>query len=451
MSYVPRIAAGTIQPEAEPQVIVWSLMEALRQAGLQVQSFFSRACFPTYQVAAAVTGIVPRHLDSWLMSPEMCRELFLRGAQAADIALVEGRFEPAADRDALGGKLETLCRWLDLPRLVVVDVSRIHRFGLPQRPEHVDGLLLDRVENEYHVARFSTDLETLWGVPVLGALEQLPGLRARLGRLSTCERPPPPLCRDLGDQFMRYWQPQPIWQLASGRQFPAAASPVGLASLKPQTDKLTVAIACDEAFSCYFQDTLDLLELWGASVVDFSPMRDESLPSGTDIVYLGCGHPERYADTLADNHCMKAALRSHLAAGRRIYGEGGGAAYLCQQLETPGGQMKRMVGIFPAVARLKSAPAAADPVEVTLSRPNWFGRRGAKLRGYRNGQWDIEPVGPLTGLVAEPQHCFALVGSFRAVGSLLHLNFAAQPVLLRHFFRPRVPEPCPADPWSSVF
>src|SRR5690606_21378146 len=99
---------------------------------------------------------------------------------------------------------------------------------------------------------------------------------------------------------------------------------------RPEPRPLTVAVAYDEAFRCYFPDTLDLLEHLGATVVDFSPLRDEALPLGTDIVYFGCGHPERYAEALASNHCMMLAIREHVCAGRRIYAEGGGVAYLCQ-------------------------------------------------------------------------------------------------------------------------
>jgi hypothetical protein len=34
------------------------------------------------------------------------------------------------------------------------------------------------------------------------------------------------------------------------------------------------------------------------------------------------------------------------------------------------------------------------------------------------------------------------------VGSLLHLNFAAQPDFLRRFFYPQLPEPGSADLWT---
>ncbi|MHC4399254.1 MAG: hypothetical protein ACYTG0_06220 [Planctomycetota bacterium] len=448
MSQLARIAVGTIQQGAQLHAILWALMEALQRSGLQVQSFLSRACFPKYQGAAAVTGMVPRHLDSWLMPPEKCRETLLRGTQGADLALVEGKFGSAAERGEPGGDLEALCRWLSLSRVVVLDVAQLAEPGLPSRPEEVDGLLLDGVVDGRHLARLATDFEALWDVPVLGALEPLPRVRARLNALMAGDRPPPRLIRELGDCFTRYWHPQRLLSLAVKHDLPLGPS-VSLAA-EPERARLRVAIAYDEAFNCYFQDTFDLLELRGASVVDFSPLRDESLPPHTDVVYLGCGHPERRAATLAENHCMKAALRSHLAAGGRIYGEGGGAAYLCQQMEIPTGELKRMVGILPAVARLKPTPTVPMPLELTLGRANWFGERTARLRGYRNPHWEVQPLGELTSYAAEEEHRYDLVGSFRAIGSLLHVNFAAQPEFLRHFFYPHAPEPDFCDPWASA-
>ncbi len=448
MSRLPRLAVGTIQPEAEGQTILWAFLEALRRTGVQVQSFLSRACFPKYDGATAVTGTAPRHLDSWLMSPELCRELFVRGTQGADLAVVEGQFDTALANDDPGGKLEPLCRWLNLPRLVALDAARIDELGIPDRPEQVDGVLLDRVVDGRHLARLATDLEALWAVPVLGALERLSRLRARLEALPRGDAPPRPSCRELGDHFTRYWQREHTRKLAAGREFPGGFS--GRLSAGPADAKLTAAVAYDEAFHCYFPDTFDLLELRGASMVDFSPLRDESLPPETDIVYLGCGHPERHATTLSENHCMKAALRSHLAAGGRIYAEGGGAAYLCQQMETPEGERKRMVGILPAAARLQPGPSVPTPIEVTLSQSNWLGKRGARLRGYRNPHWDVQPLGDLVGFVAGQEHRHDLVGSFRAIGSLLHLDFAAQSDFLRSFFHPEVPEADFRDPWATV-
>lgn len=441
MSQIPRLAVGSFQPGVNPQACLWALMEALRSRGIHVQSFLSRACFPRHPGAMSITGLATRHLDSWLMSRELCRELFVRGAKLADLALVEGRFGLSEDDGAQGGQLDVLCQWLELPRVAVVDVGQLGPCRLPARPAEVDGLLLDRVPGSEAAAQLAVDFEVLWGVPVLGALEALPRVRSRMEELLRGSRPPRELYQALGANFARHWRLDKILELATSRDFcpgnPRSASPASSGgAAAPRGKKLTVAIALDEAFNCYFPNTLDLLEQHGAVVVDFSPLRDEHLPPQADVVYLGCGHPERYAVALSENHCMMAALRSHVCAGRRIYAEGGGAAYLCQQMETPQGEFRLMAGVLPAVARLARWPQPARPVEVTLARPTWLATKGTKIRGYQNSMWRLEPIGRAGGFVAEAGMEFALAGSFHAVGSLLHVDFAAEPALLNHFFRP---------------
>jgi cobyrinic acid a,c-diamide synthase len=191
-----------------------------------------------------------------------------------------------------------------------------------------------------------------------------------------------------------------------------------------------------------------MLEARGATVVDFSPLHDEHLPPGCDIVLLGGGHAERHASTLADNHCMKTALRNHIRWGRRIYGEGGGAAFLCQQMVTPDGQLARMAGLLPAIARAIEPSGEHEPVEGTFARANWLGHAGIRIRGYRNPCWAIEPLGQSTGLLADERDSTDMVGTFQTVGSLLEVHFGAQANVLNHFFYPHKPNPPDEDPWK---
>jgi cobyrinic acid a,c-diamide synthase len=249
-----------------------------------------------------------------------------------------------------GGRLESLCEWLDLPRLVVLDVSLLGECRLPTPPSRIDGLLLDNVASTSDVYRWQTWLEASWGVPVLGALQARPALRAEASGPRVREA-----CRELGNLLARHVLLERLIQLAGRRPLPD----VEPALFRPSRccEPLTVALAYDAAFNCYFADTVDLLEARGARIVDFSPLADEALPLGTDLVYMGCGHPERFADELARNNCMLVALRNHVRAGRRIYAEGGGAAYLCQHLDNSRGGLVPMVGALPAMGSASRGPA----------------------------------------------------------------------------------------------
>lgn len=436
MLRLPRIAVGSIQVDAATQPMCWGLMDALVRRGRQLQHFFSQSCFCPRNGALAITGLNSRHLDSWLMPRAACREMFAHGCAGRDLAVIEGRFTPWAP-SAGGSSLDTLCDWLDVPRLAVLDVSELDDCHLPERPDQIDGLLLDRVHSAAEAFHLQTWLESLWETPVLAAMGELPRLRAAFGRLPCGATPPMEMCRELGDEFLRFGRLDRIEALAARRDMPSPPStifaPRGRRSSK---HRITIAVAYDAAFNCYFPDALDLFELEGANVIDFSPLRDEALPEA-DVVYLGCGRPELHADALSGNHCMLLALRNHVRGGRRVYAEGGGLAYLCQRLETPSGDMAPMVGALPAVARINRQMTAPAPVEATVAIDNWLAPAGARLRGYLNSHWALEPVGPLTSYLAEPGREIDLVGQYQVIGSRLHLNFAAQSQFVKGFLKPR--------------
>jgi cobyrinic acid a,c-diamide synthase len=288
--------------------------------------------------------------------------------------------------------------------------------------------------------RQQTKLESLWGIPVLGGLPEAPSLRAAARRLAPGDEPPHDLIQSLGDLLAAHVRIDRIRQIAESR--PAVSRNAVSRNqvdagrprlLRPRRCRdVRVAVAFDEAFHCYFPDTLDLLETIGADVVDFSPLHDESLPPSTDLVYLGCGHPERFAAELSSNHCMTMALRDHLHQGGRMYGEGGGLAYLCRYLELPSGELISMIGALPALARQNAVPQAPRPVTATLAHDSWLGRQGSPVRGYLNSAWIIEPVGQLSPLASEPPRQYDLIEHRGAIGSRIHVNFAAQWELLRH-------------------
>jgi len=413
-------------------------MDVLQRSGRHVQPFLSQARFVSPTGACAITGEPNRHLDTWLMTPDTCRAVFVHGMRSADVGIVEGRYPigPVADR-SVGGRLDTVSEWLDLPRLVVLDVSQIHDCVAPPRLEKVDGLLLDRVADNCDLPRLRTMLEPLWGAPVLGALGEAAPLRAVVDHLPPGASPSRKLCQALGDQLAPSLWLDRLLQIAGNRAVLPADDPLFWPG--SPISRLNVAVAYDEAFHCYFPDALDLLELSGATIRDFSPLRDERLPGDPDLVLIGCGRPEQAARELASNHCMLMDLRRYAGSGGRMYAEGGGMAYLCRQLVADDGRHYPMAGILPAVARHHSTPAAFEPVKLTLAENNWLGETTQRMRGYVNAAWQIEPAGSLVRCAFQRESRFDLVRRRQVIGSRLHLNFVAHPAFLQSLFRCRQP------------
>ncbi len=418
--------------------MIWGVMDLLQRAGSQIQSFRSQASFCPWDASATITGQSSRHLDSWVMNPAECRKAFCRGARTSDFSIVDGCFD--APQTTIGSSLETICGWLNLPRVAVFDRQNFSACRLPERPA-ADAILLDGVTDSHDFRYWQTAIEALWSIPVLGGMQSQPLLRTAVQELSRGTPPSRELCSQLGDALAPTFNLPALRRLAERHEFPLDPACEGAALMEPQavsksSPPITVAMAYDDAFRGYFPDTLDLLENLGVRLTDFSPLRDADLPTGTDIVYFGCGQPEKFAHELSSNECMVQALRNHLCAGKRIYAEACSLGYLCQHLDTPETGRVRMVGIFPATAWRNPKSQPPRPLEVTLARHTWLGNAGMHLRGYLNTSWDLEFVGKIQPLAAEPGYELDLVSRHQAIGSRLHLNFASQPDFLRNFSRP---------------
>lgn len=456
MTRLPRIAVGTVQPGANDSPILWALLNLLERHDTTVQTFSSQARFHPRTGVSSVTGQDQRHLDSWLMTRDVAREIFFRGGMPVDLAVVEGQFRSDHERLSGGrrraprpeseradcheskradchdseGRLETLCDWLDLPRIAIVDARQMSGCRMPDRPDLVDGILLNAAPLGRAGAELRVNLEAIWGVPVLGSLPQQADLHRRILALPPGGAPTPSFCQTLGDALAPSFDVQRLLDIASRRNF-CAATPPGLFDPRCAEQPCTIAMAYDEAFHCYFPDALDLLEYRGARIRVFSPLHGESIPADTDVVYFGCGNISQHVEELSANCCLKQALRCFAADGGRIYAECAGLAYLCEHLVLESGVGYPMAGVFPAVAHRNPLAGQPRPVELPFAHACWLGASSSRLRGYYNESWEIEPVGPLLS-----DACGRLISCQEAVGSRVHLDFAAQPELLDRFFHP---------------
>jgi cobyrinic acid a,c-diamide synthase len=409
-------------------------MQALRQSGREIQHYSGRAILPQNAGAMAITGLASRSLDSWVMTPEVCRSLFLQGAGESDLAVVEGHFDShSGEHELPGGRLDTLCQWLGLPKIAVIDVRQLAACRLPNAVPGVEAILLDRVADEAELARWRTTFETLWGVPVVGALDECAAARWRVSQLAAGGRPSVDLCEELGARFAARSSMAKIAALAE-RPFVSGGTSNAFCRCRAR-GRLRVAVAYDRAFQGYFTETLELLEQGGAEVVAFSPLVDESLPEDIDLIYLGDASIEPHVAALSDNQCMLMALRSWVCCGGSVYAEAGGLAYLCDTFETADGKTYSLAGALPATARCLPTQDAPEACELQLPRDTWLGDTGTRLRGYRSAAWQIS-LTPTPGLTATPDQSPSLIVRRGLVGSMAQVDFAAQPELLARFFEP---------------
>ena len=424
MSRLARVAIASTRPEAAVTPLVGALVECLRRESVQTQLFHDRAVHACECVGQAVSGRSVRYLDSWLTPRELCREYFLHGSAASDLSILLGSAASRSSRGFCGGQFDELVDWLDLPVIALVDAEQFSACRLPMIPSLAKGVLLEGVA-DHQLALAETEIETFYGLPVIGALPPAESL-GRVWKNSTdCRHANRAAVEKLADLFAPHFQMERFRQIV-------ASDPV--AAIEPQyfrpSDRLAgvhVALAHDQAIHCYFPGVLDLLELHGARVTDFSPLVDEALPADCNLVYLGCGPVHRFAERLAQNQCLKMSLHRYVEQGGRLFAEGGGLALLSEQMQFIDGRSFPGVGIFPTSANFRPVPTISQPSQWLLPRDHWLGPAGATLRGYSNKNWDFQPLDPY----ASPAAPFLF--EKQAVGSSLHVNFSCSQSLLERF------------------
>lgn len=443
MPNTPRLALATPPHASVPAAATLACLAALATKGLRAQYFRSRARpFGTPAITQA-TGLPGRHLDSWLMAPDVCRDVFLRGARRSDLTIVEGTLGPL---DALPeplpfekpGDLAPLIETLNLPVIAIVPCRTLTDCHFPRLGPAVQGLILDEIANETDFATLKRLVEVVARRPVLGAVQSLPQARAILDGMAPDQTFPDSLVAELAASFLRFADFPAIHALAQSR--PLELPPEDHLRA-PSARRFRVAYAQDEAFGGYYPDTLETLEALGAELVEFSPLRAEALPTEIDLVMIGCGFPDRHLDELAQNASLIASLRSHVCRGHRIYSEGGGTVYLGRTIRTRDHEVPG-VGILPIESTLRAQPRGPTPVTRTLERMSWLGPAGTVVRGYRCGRWSLSAA---PGLGDCPARSGALTPQndiyfhHHAIGSMIHLHLASFPLAVEAFAEPHQP------------
>lgn len=449
---LPRLViAGTASGVGKTSVAL-GLMAALVRRGVRVAPFKAGPDYidPGWHRLAA--GRPSRNLDPWLLPEPTVRELFLRAAADADVAIVEGVMGLFDGHGAGGdsGGTAHLARLLAAPVLLVVDAGGMGRSaaavvrgfqGFDPRVR-VAGVILNRVGSDAHARLLREAVEAACGLPVVGFLRRDPGVvlpERHLGLVPAAEAGADAVAR-LAQRVEEDVDLEAVLALAAAAPSlaPAPVARGGVASSGRR--RVRLGLALDEAFHFYYRDALDLLEASGAELVPFSPLRDRRLPADLDGLYLGGGFPEVFAARLAGNAGLLAEVRAAAAGGLPVYAECGGLLLLCRSLVDLAGREYPLAGVVPARAVMGRRLAGFGYREAEALRDTLLLRAGERVRGhefhYAFLEWDEAPPegrphayrlrrGPGEAGVPEGWAAGNVLASF------LHVHLSARPELAR--------------------
>ncbi len=344
--------------------VTLALLSYLSRCNYKIQSFKVGPDYIDPMFHQRVTGLPCRNLDPVLTSEDYVKDCFYRHCQEVDYALIEGvmgLFDGASGKEDFASTAH-VARLLDVPVLLVLDCSRLSRsvaaiaYGYQSLDPRITiaGLVLNRVGSSRHLELLKDALEPLH-IPVLGELKRQDNITIpdrHLGLIPTAEITQLDALinrlADLGQNCFN-WEHLDS-ELKVGHQQPVTfTNPQPVTSTNRQPALIRIAVACDRAFSFYYQDNLDSLEQLGAELVYWSPLTDTTLPADVQGMYFGGGFPEVFAEQLAANTSARESVRIAIDSGMPTYAECGGLMYLGEQITDFDGKSWSMVGALPTV------------------------------------------------------------------------------------------------------
>lgn len=442
----PRIMFAAPASGSGKTTLTMGLLGALIARGVRPASF---KCGPDYidpMFHREVLGVPGGNLDLFFTNADIAAGLLRRYAADADIAVLEGVM---GYYDGVGATPEAsswrLASATDTPAILVLRpkgaflslAAAVNGFLRFRENSMLRGIVLNRC-GEALYRKLAPMLERETGLRLYGHLPDVPeaSLESRHLGLVT-----PDAVGELREKVRRLSAEAEnsldipgLIELAQSAPALAASLPV----IAPvEETPVRIAVARDEAFCFYYRENLDLLRSFGAELVFFSPLRDETLPENIGGLYLGGGYPELHAKELAANAAMRLAVGNAVASGLPAVAECGGFLYLQSNLADADDREHEMVGALPGTGRNARRLRRFGYVRLEARHDTLLCGKGEEMPAHEFHYWDSDNPGD--SFAATKAAGDAVWDCIVARGNLFagfpHLYFWSNPDLARRFVR----------------
>jgi cobyrinic acid a,c-diamide synthase len=390
-----RIMIAGVQSGAGKTTLTLGIMAALRRRGLKVQPYKVGPDYIDPGLHYYASGRKSHNLDSWMGDEQVIRDIFLRNSRTADVSLVEGVMGlfDGAKGERIKGSSAHIALILDLPVVLVANVKGMGRSCLAllkgfkeyEPGLKVAGVILNNAGGDYYRTHIKNSIEEELGLKVLGCLSKNKAIimpERHLGLLPAEENQRlSQVLNQMADMVEAEVDLAGILEAAKQAWKPERIPAATRLEENCGQNQVVIGVAKDEAFSFYYQDSLDYLEELGASLVFFSPLKDTAVPPA-DGLYIGGGFPEMFLGQLTRNNSMKASIRQCFDQGMPIYAEDGGLVYLADTIVDFEGSSWPGVGLVPAKAQMSKKLSALGYVQATAVHDSLLVSKGDTLKGH---------------------------------------------------------------------
>ena len=396
-----RILIAAMASGSGKTVLTCALLRALQRRGISAESF---KCGPDYidpMFHRRILGVPGHNLDRFLLGAEGVRRVL--NSQRAEAAVVEGAM---GYYDGVNGTTEAsaweLAAEEDIPVLLAVRpggssltlAAQIRGMLDFRQPNRIAGVVLTMCRPSLY-ERLRPVLERETGRAVLGYLPPMEeaALPSRHLGLVTADE-----VSDLSRRFDVI-----VETLEKTVDIDRLLALAGEACPSEQDRKKAapvcrIAVARDEAFCFYYEDSLSRLCEAGAELVFFSPLRDKTLPAA-DGLYIGGGYPELYAKILSENETMRRSVCDAVNAGLPTLAECGGFMYLQKTLTDSEGNAFPMAGVLPGHCFPAGRLIRFGYAYLTAAKDSLLLRAGERIPVHEFHHWDSTENG--TAFAAE--------------------------------------------------
>ena len=389
---IPRIILAGTNSGCGKTTVTCGILQALVNRQLKVGAF---KCGPDYidtMFHSRIIGAKSANLDLCFFDRNTTRYLLAKNGRDRDISVVEGvmGFYDGMTMTSPRASTYEVAQVTDSPVVLVVGargaalsvLAVIQGFLTLYPDNHIGGVILNQCTAMTY-PMLAGAIEERFGIRALGFLPPMPDctLESRhLGLVTAAE------VKDLKEKLqIMARQTEKTVDLDGLLELARSAPPVVCEPvvLPDHAEKVRIAVARDNAFCFYYEDSLEALKEMGAELVDFSPLEDSRLPENIQGLYLGGGYPELYARALSDNGSMRASVREAVAAGLPTIAECGGFMYLTEA-----------IGEYPMVGAVKGTCFDTGRLTrfgyVTLQarKDNLLCRAGEEIPGHEFHHWD---------------------------------------------------------------
>lgn len=358
----PRILIGAPASGSGKTMLTCGILQVLKNRGLNVASF---KCGPDYidpMFHSKILGTKSRNLDTFFTGKEITRYLLSRNSRGMDMAVMEGVM---GYYDGVGGittqaSAYDLARITDTPAILILNCKGmsvslgafLKGFLEYRKDSHIEGVILNQISPMMY-QRIKNLLEDEFAVTVLGYVPQVDDcvIESRhLGLILPQEVPQlHGKIENLAKVLEQTLNVDGIIRLAqsAGEVEEAELELINPAFAYRTPGPLRIGLAEDDAFCFFYEDNLRLLEEMGATLVPFSPLKDEKLPKGLHGLLLYGGYPELHGRELEANISMRESIYQMITEGMPCMAECGGFMYLHETMEDQEGRICKMTGIIP--------------------------------------------------------------------------------------------------------